>query len=75
MMNIVQINMISPLCFDRLEKGLSYSIVPIIAFATHTTITALTGLVYRFYLYIQSRVSYLTTAAGPLSPCIKTAAG
>ena len=35
-MNILQIDMISPLCFDRLEKRLSYSIIPTIAFTTHT---------------------------------------
>ena len=36
MMNILKIDMINPLCFDRLEKGLSHGIVPTIAFATHT---------------------------------------
>ena len=35
-MNILEIDMISPLCFYRLEKGLCYSVVPTIAFATHT---------------------------------------
>ncbi len=35
-MNILKIDMISPLCFDRLKKRLGHSIVPTIAFTAHT---------------------------------------